>query len=105
MQLQSDPTVAYARERRRGALDRPLTRADLDRDTPTTPTASAACRRGRSARPASPRCSAVTQPARSDDLYFVADGSGGHAFARTLEEHNRNVARWRSLAPAPTELR
>ncbi|MFM7610380.1 MAG: endolytic transglycosylase MltG, partial [Alphaproteobacteria bacterium] len=40
---------------------------------------------------------AATKPAMSNFLYFVADGSGGHAFAETLEAHNRNVARWREI--------
>jgi UPF0755 protein len=40
---------------------------------------------------------AVVKPAASEELYFVADGSGGHAFAKTLEEHNRNVASWRKI--------
>jgi UPF0755 protein len=39
---------------------------------------------------------AVTRPATTDEIFFVATGDGGHAFARTLEEHNRNVARWRA---------
>ena len=39
----------------------------------------------------------MLHPAESRDLYFVADGSGGHVFARTLEEHNRNVAKWRAF--------
>ena len=47
---------------------------------------------------------AVAQPAQSDDLYFVADGSGGHVFARTLEEHNRNVARWRAAQANPAAI-
>ena len=40
---------------------------------------------------------AVAQPAETDAIFFVADGTGGHAFAKTLAEHNRNVARWRKI--------
>ncbi len=44
---------------------------------------------------------AVAHPLATDDLYFVADATGGHAFAKTLDEHQRNVARWRALNPHP----
>jgi UPF0755 protein len=101
MKLQSDPTVAYGLAKREGKtgdwLDRRLTRADLALPTPynsylndglpPTPIANF----GRAA------LRAVIDPASTDALYFVADGSGGHAFSRTLDEHNRNVAKWRRL--------
>ena len=83
-----------------------LTRADLERDHPFNTYRTRGLPPGPIAAPGREALRAVTRPARTEELYFVADGSGGHAFARTLEEHNRNVARWREVerqrgAPGP----
>jgi len=97
MRLQSDPTIIYGLVGGRGALDGPITQEQIDRDTgfntykidglPPSPIANP----GRAA------IEAVLRPAKTTDLYFVADGTGGHAFAPSLVEHNRNVAKWRAV--------
>ncbi len=96
MRLQSDPTVIYGVAGGEG-LDRPIRRSDLkDRNDyntyvinglPPTPIAHP----GRAA------IEATLNPAATSDFYFVADGTGGHAFAKTLAEHNRNVRQWRKI--------
>jgi UPF0755 protein len=94
MRLQADPTVAFAATG--GAtLDHRISRADLDRDTPFNTYRVAGLPPGPICAPGLAAIHAVLHPAPGDDLYFVADGTGGHAFARTLPEHEANVARWR----------
>ncbi|MFC0407979.1 endolytic transglycosylase MltG [Roseomonas elaeocarpi] len=95
MPLQSDPTVAYASNNGK-ALDRALTRADLERDHPFNTYRNRGLPPGPIAAPGRDAIQAVLHPAQTDDLYFVANGEGGHSFARTLDEHNRNVQRWRA---------
>ncbi|MEE8252365.1 MAG: endolytic transglycosylase MltG, partial [Hyphomicrobium sp.] len=97
MRLQSDPTVIYGIAGGQGRLGRPITRADLRQQSahntyqikglPPTPI----CNPGRSA------IDAALKPAETKELYFVADGSGGHAFSTTLIQHNAAVSNWRKV--------
>ena len=97
MKLQSDPTVIYGVSGGMGTLDHGLTRAELDADTPYNTYKFAGLPPGPICMPGLSALRAVMQPAATDDLFFVADGTGGHAFARTESDHLRNVARWREV--------
>lgn len=96
MRLQSDPTVAYGVDPS-GPLGRPLRRSDLNSDTPYNTYKINGLPPGPICHPGQDSLTAVLNPVESKDLYFVADGTGGHAFAETLSQHNRNVARWRRI--------
>ncbi len=98
MRLQSDPTIIYGLFGGQGKpADRPIYKSDIEKPTsyntyvidglPPTPIAI----------PGRASLEAVANPSETQDLFFVADGTGGHVFAQTLEEHNQNVKRWREL--------
>ncbi len=97
MRLQSDPTIIYGVTKGKGSLGRPIYRSDIEGETTyntykidgLTPTPI--CNPGRAA------IEAVLNPADTKDLYFVADGTGGHAFAESIRDHQNNVRKWRKI--------
>ena len=96
MRLESDPTVIYGLARGR-PLGHGLTVSELASDTPWNTYRVAGLPPTPIGNPGRASLEAALAPAKTDDLYFVANGSGGHAFSATLEEHQRNVAHWREI--------
>ena len=97
IRLQSDPTIIYGLVGGKGKLERPLTRADIDGETPYNTYRIAGLPPGPIANPGKAALEAVLNPPTTNYVYFVANGTGGHAFAETLAEHNSNVAKWRAI--------
>jgi UPF0755 protein len=113
MRLETDPTVLYGIYGGKAWLEgRTITRADLASPNPYNTYRITGLPPGPICNPGRAAMEAVANPSRTNELFFVADGTGGHVFAETLEEHNRNVARWRAIeqgkvpppvVPAPTK--
>ncbi len=102
MPLQSDPTVIFAITNGKKRLDRALTYDDLKTASPYNTYVNTGLPPAPISNPGVEALKAVLHPIKSKDLYFVADGTGGHAFAATLDEHNKNVANWRKVQKAST---
>ncbi|MZR13345.1 endolytic transglycosylase MltG [Maritimibacter sp. DP07] len=97
MRLQTDPTVIYGITNGQGVLGRGIRQSELRADTPYNTYVISGLPPTPIANPGLASIEAALNPAETDYLFFVADGSGGHAFAKTLEEHTRNVSRWREI--------
>jgi UPF0755 protein len=97
MRLQSDPTIVYGITLGRSKLDRPILKEDIEAKNPYNTYQIAGLPPTPIANPGREAISAVLNPIDSGELYFVADGTGGHIFAKSLDEHNRNVAKWRVI--------
>ncbi len=97
MKLQTDPTVIYGVTRGEGVLGRGLRRSELRRETPWNTYVIDGLPPTPIANPGLASLRAAVDPDETPYIFFVADGTGGHAFAVTLAEHNANVARWRQI--------
>ena len=100
MKLQSDPTIVYGLVGGKGTLGRGILKSEIERPTPYNTYVVDGLPPGPIANPGRAALEAVANPSRTKDVFFVADGTGGHVFAETLEQHARNVARWRQVEKA-----
>lgn len=96
MRLESDPTVIYGVSKGR-ALGRGITRAELNTPTPYNTYLVAGLPPTPIANPGRASLAAVLNPPKTTELFFVANGGGGHVFSSTFEEHEKNVAKWRAV--------
>ena len=96
MRMESDPTIIYGLTGGE-PLGRGLRRSELDRETPYNTYKIRGLPPTPIANPGRAAIEAVLNPPQTDELYFVADGTGGHEFAKTYEQHRSNVARWRRI--------
>ncbi len=97
MRLQSDPTIIYGLVGGKGTLGRPIMKSEITQPTPYNTYVISGLPPGPITNPGRASLEAAANPARTRELYFVADGSGGHVFAETYEQQERNVARLRQI--------
>jgi UPF0755 protein len=97
MKLQSDPTIIYGLVGGKGTLGRPIKRSEITQPSPYNTYVIEALPPGPIANPGRASLEATANPARTRDLFFVADGSGGHTFTETYDQHQKNVAKLRVL--------
>lgn len=100
MKLQSDPTIVYGLVGGKGTLGRGILKSEIETATPYNTYVIEGLPPSPIANPGRAALEAVANPSRTKDLYFVADGSGGHTFAETYDQHTRNVSRWRQIEKA-----
>jgi UPF0755 protein len=97
MKLQSDPTIIYGLVGGKGTLGRPIMRSEIDQATPYNTYVITGLPPGPIANPGRASLEAVANPSRTREIFFVADGTGGHTFSETLDQHQRNVTRLRQI--------
>jgi UPF0755 protein len=97
IKLQSDPTIIYGLVGGKGTLGRPIKRSEIQQPSPYNTYVVDGLPPGPIANPGRASLEAAANPARTRDLFFVADGTGGHAFSDTYDQHQKNVARLRAM--------